>query len=135
MPSLSVDSPLSTSTVSPASSIDALPRKSNDKTFGVYAITKGTAPDSATSEHRKSPLKPVKNNSLHSLTNGLPGGDLRNGLDHSQVKSATTNSAGNGLAGYVENRGHGVEQNGGALKADSTEDGEDNKTNGVVEEL
>jgi 1-phosphatidylinositol-4-phosphate 5-kinase len=135
MPSLSVDSSLSTGTVSPTSSIDALPRKSNDKTFGVYAITNGTSADSATSEHRKSPLKQVKNNGLHSLPNGLPSGGLRNGLEHSQAKSATTDSVGNGSAGHVENHGrHGVEQNDGALKAHSAENGEGNKMNGVVEE-
>jgi 1-phosphatidylinositol-4-phosphate 5-kinase len=133
MPSLSVDGPLSTGSVSPTSSVDGLPRKSNEKTFGVYAITNGTSPDSATSEHRKSPLKQVKSNSLHSLANGLSSSGSRNGLDHSQAKPGTVHPVGNASARQVENGGHGTEPKDGVSKLDGERNGEGNKANGVLE--
>jgi 1-phosphatidylinositol-4-phosphate 5-kinase len=133
MPSLSVDGPLSTGSISPTSSIDGLQRKSNDKTFGVYAITNGTSADSATSEHRKSPLKQVKNNNLHSLANGLSSSGSGNGLDHSQAKLGLTHTTVNASARHVENGGHGTEPNDGVSKLDGEGNGEGNKANGVCE--
>jgi hypothetical protein len=133
MPSLSVDGPLSTGSASPTSSIDGPPRKSNEKTFGVYAITNGTSADSAISEHRKSPLKQLKNNSLHSLPNGLSSGGSRNGLDHTQAKPGTTHSIGNASAKHVGNGGHVTEPNDGVLKLDGAENSAGNQANGVFE--
>jgi 1-phosphatidylinositol-4-phosphate 5-kinase len=134
MPSLSVEDALPIDSVSPTSSIDGLSRKSNEKTFGVYAITNGMSPDSATSEHRKGPLKQVKNNGLYSLPNGLPSSGLRNGLDHSQAKSATSNSLGITSAGHVEIGGHSSEPSDGVLKADGAVNGAGNRANGIIEE-
>src|SRR5256885_17151471 len=107
MPSLSVDGPLSTASSSPSSAIDELPRKSNEKPFGVYAITNGTSPDSTATEHRKSPLKQLKSNNPISLPNGLPNGDSRNGLDHSQSKAGSFDLVGNASARNLGKDGHG----------------------------
>ena len=134
MPSLSVDGPLSPGSVSPTSSIDGRPRKSNEKTFGVYAIANGTPADSATSEHRKSPLKQLENNSLHALPNGMPSSGSRNGLDHSQAKPGSTHSISNATAKHAANGGHGTELNEGMSKLDSAENVAGNQANGVLEE-
>jgi 1-phosphatidylinositol-4-phosphate 5-kinase len=134
MPSLTVDGPLPTGSTSPASSIDGRPRKSNEKTFGVYAIANGTSADPATSEHRKSPLKPLKDSSLHSLTNGLPNSGSRNGLDYSQGKTGSTPSIGNASTKLIGNGAHGAELDDEAWKPDGAENAVGNQVNGVFQE-
>lgn len=134
MPSLTVDGPLPTRSTSPTSSIDGRPRKSNEKTFGVYAIASGTSADPATSEHRKSPLKQLKNNSLHSLANGLPNGGSRNGLDYSQAKTGSTHSIGNASTRLMGNGEHGAEPDDEPWKLDGPENAIGNQVNGVFQE-
>jgi len=134
MPSLTVDGPLPAGSTSPTPSIDGRPRKSNEKTFGVYAIANGTSADPAASDHRKSPLKQLKNNSLHSLPNGLPNGGSRNGLDHSQVNTGSTHSIGNASMRLMGNGGHGAEPDDEAWKLDDAENAVSNQTNGVFQE-
>ena len=133
MPSLSIDGPLSTGSGSPTSSTDGLPRKSNEKTFGLYAITNGTSADSTSSDHRKSPLKQLNNN-LHSLPNGLPSGSSRNGVDHAQARIGSSRLIGNASPKHLGNGERGTGPNDGVSKLDSTENAAGTQSNGVFDE-
>ncbi len=121
MPSLATDAPLSTAPASPNSSVDGLPRKSNEKTLsGVFAYTNGTTAESGSSD-RRDPLKSIKSNNLSSLPNGIHNGASRIGLEQSQSKTGSTHSISSLSAQHLGNSVHGTGPADGGAKPSNVE--------------
>ncbi|KIW48318.1 uncharacterized protein PV06_00920 [Exophiala oligosperma] len=77
------------------SSIDGTARKSHDKTIGgVFTYTGGSDVETGYPDHRLDQLKNFRNGSHHSLTNGLPNGNIKASRDRSQSKASSTHSIG-----------------------------------------
>ncbi|KIW20041.1 hypothetical protein PV08_00616 [Exophiala spinifera] len=80
------------------SPIDGATRKSHDKTIGgVFRYTDGPDVESGYSDHRLDQLKNFRNGSHHSLTNGLPNGNVKASRDRSQSKASSIHSIGSAV--------------------------------------
>lgn len=108
MAAVSSDGPVSAVSASAASSVDHLPRKSQEKTLkGIFAVTNGIGPDRALPDQRPDPfraLNGLKNNNFASVPNGTPPGSSSSGRERSHSKAGSTHSMGSARARLSEPR-------------------------------
>lgn len=132
MPSFTADGPLSTTSASPNSSFDRLPRKSNERTLsGVFAYTDGSPAD-GTSSDRRDPLKSIKSNNLYSLPNGINNGTARNGWEQSPSKAGSTHSVSSRSAQHPANTVQNSGMVDGSSKLSNVEYADSSEPNGVL---
>jgi len=133
MPSASIEPPLTVLSTSANSSFDGHTRKSHDKTIsGVFTYTNGTDVDTAVHDHRLDHFKSLKNNSLQSLTSGLPNGNAKGGRDRAHSTAGSTHSIRSATARGAEH-GKGVGSD-GLTKLSNVENVSDEHTDGHAQE-